>query len=83
MGYMQIMPSTFYTYAQDGDGDGIKDPLNPYDSLATAAYYLARTIAVKKSLRTAIKNYNNSSIYCERILNLSRKLELESKLAAQ
>jgi len=45
IGYMQIMPSTFYYYAQDGDGDGIKDPLNHYDSLATAAYFLARKIA--------------------------------------
>ena len=83
IGYMQIMPSTFYLYAQDGDGDGIKDPLNPYDSLATAAYYLARTIASKDNIRIAIKNYNNSSVYCEKVLELSRKLELESKLAAR
>jgi membrane-bound lytic murein transglycosylase B len=83
IGYMQIMPSTFYLYAQDGDGDGIKDPLNPYDSLATAAYYLARTIAVKDSVKMAIKTYNNSVVYCQKILNLSRKLEVENKFAAR
>lgn len=83
MGYMQIVPSTFYTYAQDGDGDGMKDPLNPYDSLATAAYFLARTIAVKSNLRTALRSYNNSSVYCTKVLKLSNELELESKLAAR
>ncbi|GAK57518.1 membrane-bound lytic murein transglycosylase [Candidatus Vecturithrix granuli] len=83
MGYMQIVPSTFYTYAQDGDGDGIKDPLNSYDSLATAAYFLARTIAVKSNLRTALRSYNNSSVYCNKVLKLSSELELESKLAAR
>lgn len=83
MGYMQIVPSTFYTYAQDGDGDGMKDPLNPYDSLATAAYFLARTIAVKSNLRTALRSYNNSSVYCTKVLKLSDKLEFESKLAAR
>lgn len=83
MGYMQIMPSTFYIYGQDGDGDGIKDPLNPYDSLATAAYYLARTIAVKESIETAIKTYNNSNVYYRKVLSLSQKLEVESKFAAR
>lgn len=82
MGYMQIMPSTFYTYAQDGDGDSIRDPLNPYDSLATAAYYLARSLAIKKSMRAALKKYNNSESYCNKVLALYRKLELDSRLAS-
>jgi membrane-bound lytic murein transglycosylase B len=83
MGYMQIVPATFYTYAQDGNGDGIKDPLNHLDSLATAAYFLARTIAVKGSLRPAIKTYNNSNAYCNKVLKLSENLELESTFAAR
>lgn len=83
MGYMQIMPSTFHTYAQDGDGDGIKDPLNPYDSLATAAYFLARTISVKDNIRTALRSYNNSTVYCNKVLSLADSLKLESKLAAK
>jgi membrane-bound lytic murein transglycosylase B len=45
MGVMQIQPVTFRMYGQDGDGDGVKDPLNPQDNLATAAYYLTRLIA--------------------------------------
>ncbi|GAK52453.1 lytic murein transglycosylase [Candidatus Moduliflexus flocculans] len=83
MGFMQIMPSTFHTYAQDGDGDGIKDPLNPHDSLATAAYYLARTIALKKNVRNALKSYNNSVEYCESVVKLSQKLELETTFASR
>lgn len=82
MGYMQIMPATFYEYAQDGDGDGVRDPLNPYDSLATAAYYLARHIAKKSNMRAALRRYNNSAAYCDSVLALYRQLELESQLAA-
>ncbi|PID56287.1 hypothetical protein CSB45_12210 [candidate division KSB3 bacterium] len=83
MGQMQIMPSTFYTYGQDGNGDGLKDPLNPQDSLATAAYFLARTIAVKGSVRTALRSYNNSSVYCDEVLTLSKKMEMKSTFAAK
>lgn len=45
MGYMQIISPTFWRYKQDGDGDGIRDPLNHYDNIATAGYYLSRLIA--------------------------------------
>jgi len=83
MGYMQIMPATFYGYAQDGDGDGVKDPLNHYDSLATAAYYLARNIAKKSSTRAALRRYNNSASYCNKVLKLYRQLELESTVASR
>ncbi len=83
MGYMQIVPSTFYTYAQDGNGDGVKDPLNHLDSLATAAYFLARSIATKGGLRPAIKLYNNSNAYCNQVLALSKHLELENTFAAR
>jgi membrane-bound lytic murein transglycosylase B len=82
MGYMQIMPTTFYEYGQDGDGDGIKDPLNSYDSLATAAYYLARKIAESKSAQAALMNYNSSTEYCQKVLKIYTELELESKIAS-
>ena len=84
MGYMQIVPSTFYTYAQDGDGDGMKDPLNPHDSLATAAYFLARAMALNdNNLRSALRVYNNSGVYYKQVSNLSRQLEMESTFAAR
>jgi len=83
MGHMQIMPATFYEYAQDGDGDGIRDPLNPYDSLATAAYFLARSIAIQGGTRAALKKYNNSEVYCQKVLEWYRKIELESQFASR
>lgn len=82
MGYMQIMPSTFHTYAQDGDDDGIRDPLNPYDSLATAAYFLARTLARNDTVRATLKKYNNSDTYCDKVLALYQQLGVESQVAS-
>ena len=44
MGQTQFMPSTFYAYAEDYDGDGLKDIWkNEGDALASAANYLARS----------------------------------------
>ena len=43
MGIAQFMPSSYQTYAKDGDGDGVIDLLsNTSDSLASIANYLAR-----------------------------------------
>lgn len=83
MGYMQIIPSTFYIYAQDGNGDGIKDPLNDYDSLATAAYFLAIKFAVKENMKAAIKSYNNDSVYYRKVLSFYRELKVKSKVASR
>jgi membrane-bound lytic murein transglycosylase B len=82
MGYMQIMPSTFYMYAQDGNDDGIRDPLDPHDSLATAAFFLARTMAIKNTLRATLKKYNNSNVYCDKVIALYKQMEVESQVAS-
>lgn len=82
MGHMQIIPSTFYMYAQDGNDDGIRDPLDPHDSLATAAYFLARTQAVKNTLRATLKKYNNSNVYCDKVIALYKHMESESQVAS-
>jgi membrane-bound lytic murein transglycosylase B len=81
MGYMQIIPSTFFYYGQDGNGDGMKDPLNDYDSLATAAYFLARRIAKQDELYQAIQDYNPSTNYCQKVLRIYVKLEMETRFA--
>jgi hypothetical protein len=83
IGYMQLMPATFHAYAQDGNEDGIKDPLNPYDSLATAAYFLARKIVKKNSIAVALRGYNNDPDFSEKTLMLYWKFEVEEKLASQ
>jgi membrane-bound lytic murein transglycosylase B len=81
MGYMQIIPSTFFHYGQDGDEDGVKDPLNDYDSLATAAYFLATRIAKQDELYQAIQDYNNDANYCKKVLRVYVKLEMETRFA--
>ncbi|ABZ76403.1 lytic murein transglycosylase [Shewanella halifaxensis HAW-EB4] len=44
MGQTQFMPSSYLTYAQDGDGDGKKDIwTNTSDVFASLAYYLQQT----------------------------------------
>ncbi|GIU45115.1 lytic transglycosylase [Shewanella sairae] len=44
MGQISFMPSAYYTYAQDGDGDGKKDIWkNPKDVFASAAFYLQQS----------------------------------------
>src|ERR1700759_434870 len=40
MGPMQFLPGTWARYAADGDGDGVADPQNLYDSTLAAARYL-------------------------------------------
>ena len=82
MGYMQMIPSTFYMYAQDGDEDGIRDPLNHHDSLATAAHFLARTKAIKGTLRATLKKYNNSNVYCDKVIALYNDIASESRVAS-
>ena len=83
MGYMQIIPSTFFRYAQDGDGDGIKDPLNPYDSVATAALFLAREMTRKESVKGALRSYNNSSAYVAKVFHLYQTLQSGNALASR
>ena len=80
MGYIQFMPATFYSYAQDGNGDGIKDPLDPYDSVATAAYFLAQKIAKQNGIEAALASYTDSLIDYEKILSLYQRLESEEEL---
>ena len=40
VGAMQFIPTTWKAYAQDGDGDGVADPHDFYDSALTAAWHL-------------------------------------------
>ncbi|RKT16483.1 transglycosylase-like protein with SLT domain [Streptomyces sp. 1114.5] len=38
-GMAQFMPGTWATYGTDGNGDGRKDPWDPFDAIASAAVY--------------------------------------------
>jgi membrane-bound lytic murein transglycosylase B len=71
MGPMQFLPSTWARYASDGDGDGVADPQNLYDSTLAAARYLCSgglDLRDQSQVMAAILRYNNSIPYARNVL---------------
>lgn len=66
VGPMQFIPTTWNQYAGDGNGDGVSDPQNLYDSTLTTARYLCDGGLDMRNLghaSKAIHRYNNSMAY--------------------
>lgn len=70
-GPMQFMPSTFAAYAQDGDGDGIKNIYDVDDAIFTAARYLAAN-GVARNISGALYRYNHSTSYVYSVIAIAR-----------
>src|ERR1700761_4304649 len=71
MGPMQFLPGTWARYASDGDGDGVADPQNLYDSTLAAARYLCSgglNLRNQSQVMAAILRYNNSTSYARNVL---------------
>jgi membrane-bound lytic murein transglycosylase B len=71
MGPMQFLPGTWARYAADGDGDGVADPQNLYDSTLAAARYLCSgglNLRDPSQVMSAILRYNNSMAYAQNVL---------------
>ena len=71
MGPMQFLPGTWSRYAADGDGDGVADPQNLYDSTLAAARYLCSgglNLRDPSQVLAAILRYNNSMPYARNVL---------------
>lgn len=71
MGPMQFLPGTWAHYASDGDGDGVADPQNLYDSTLAAARYLCSgnlNLRDQSQVLSAILRYNNSMPYAQNVL---------------
>jgi membrane-bound lytic murein transglycosylase B len=71
MGPMQFLPGTWARYASDGDGDGVADPQNLYDSTLAAARYLCSgglNLRDQSQVLAAILRYNNSMPYARNVL---------------
>ena len=75
MGPMQFLPSTFASYAVDGDHDGVVDIMNPADAIFTAAAYLCANGAGDggDALSNAIWHYNHAGWYVRMVLTLAAK----------
>ena len=63
VGPMQFLTSTFSAWAVDGSGDGVADPHNAFDAIATAGRYLCNGSSRLDSLEAALRRYNNSAAY--------------------
>ncbi|MFE3173291.1 lytic transglycosylase domain-containing protein [Amycolatopsis sp. NPDC059090] len=71
VGPTQFIPSTWASYASDGNGDGISDPNNIYDeTLATARYLCSGglDLSTDANQRLAVRRYNNSQSYVDTVL---------------
>ncbi|MBV9353164.1 MAG: lytic murein transglycosylase, partial [Mycobacterium sp.] len=71
MGPMQFLPGTWSRFASDGDGDGVADPQNLYDSTLAAARYLCSgglNLRDQSQVLAAILRYNNSMPYALNVL---------------
>jgi hypothetical protein len=76
VGPMQFIPTTWRSLGRDGNGDGVADPNNLFDSAVSAAAYLCLSVDGSLSdpavLRQAIYNYNHSWTYVDAILGWAR-----------
>ncbi|WP_226437274.1 lytic transglycosylase domain-containing protein [Rhodococcus yananensis] len=71
VGPMQFIPTTWNQYAGDGNGDGVADPQNLYDSTLTTARYLCdggRDMRNLADTTKSILRYNQSMAYVTNVL---------------
>ncbi|MDQ6876036.1 MAG: lytic transglycosylase domain-containing protein, partial [Actinomycetota bacterium] len=70
VGPMQFIPSSWRHSAQDGNGDGRRNPNNVFDASLASANYLCRghDLAVPAELGQAVYSYNHSWDYVRAVL---------------
>ncbi len=75
-GIPQFIPSSYLSYAKDGDGDGLINLFNMKDAIESTANYLSHMgwSDLKQSQHQAILSYNNSKIYLNKVIYHSRKV---------
>lgn len=66
-GWMQFLPSSWEAFGVDGNGDGVKDPYNPWDAIFAAARLL-RYSGAPADWHGAIFSYNHADWYVEDVL---------------
>jgi Transglycosylase SLT domain len=66
-GWMQFLPSSWEAFGVDGNGDGVKDPYNPWDAIFAAARLL-RHEGAPGNWHDAILAYNQAEWYVEDVL---------------
>lgn len=73
VGPLQFIPSTWTTWAADGDGDGAADPNQIDDAALAAGRYLCHSgdLGDAETWRRAIFSYNHSDVYVADIAALA------------
>lgn len=77
-GLSQFLPSSFYQWAIDGNGDGIIDLFSVRDAIFSVANYLkvhGWNNNSKEAQKKAIFAYNNSTSYVNAVLMLADKIK--------
>ncbi len=79
-GLSQFLPSSYLSWAVDGNGDGVVDLFNTDDAIFSVANYLKKNgwSDTQDSWRKAVYNYNNSKDYVDAVFKLASKLEISS-----
>ncbi|PKL85093.1 MAG: hypothetical protein CVV22_09710 [Ignavibacteriae bacterium HGW-Ignavibacteriae-1] len=72
-GISQFLPSSFVSWAIDGNGDGVIDLFNTEDAIFSVANYLVSNGwgIEQEQRRAAVFHYNNSSAYVDAVLKLA------------
>ena len=71
VGPMQFIPSSWRAYGVDGNGDGVANPNNIYDSTITTGLYLCAggaDLVNPAQLQAAVFRYNHSAAYVDIVL---------------
>ncbi|MGI8983161.1 MAG: lytic transglycosylase domain-containing protein [Acidimicrobiales bacterium] len=68
VGPMQFLPGTWSRWGADGNQDGVANPHNAYDAIASAANYLCGEDGRIDDVAAAIATYNRSAAYVEDVL---------------
>lgn len=76
IGPMQVIPQTWRSWVSDGNGDGVPDPHNIYDSAVAAANYLCHattTFSTEDGWSAGIAAYNSATSYAERVATAAQR----------
>ncbi|MEK7535143.1 MAG: lytic transglycosylase domain-containing protein [Patescibacteria group bacterium] len=73
-GPLQFMPGTWKAYAQDGNGDGVKNINDARDSLFGAAKLLAVNGASSGNVDGALLRYNHSLSYVAKVKQIAASI---------
>jgi hypothetical protein len=76
IGPAQFIPSSVVNYFKDGNSDGIRDPFDMEDAIASIAYYLNKAgwNVDETSRKNAVWNYNHHDYYVKTIMGLLKEL---------